>query len=451
MEIIVIGCGAVGMSICAQLAKEGHNITVVDVDPAPLLKISNMCDVITANGNGASISVLKKAGAEKAHLLIAVTSGDELNILSCAAAKKLGTLHTIARVRNPEYSELMQAMKSEMNLSLTINPELAAAKEIYRSLRFPAAAKIDTFCRGRVELAQLTVSADSPICGASLIELRSRLNMRFLICGVLRGNDIYIPTGNFVIKPNDVICVTAPDDDITRFFKTIGAYKQPVKDVLICGAGRTTYYLEAMLHRSRINSTVIDPDKTLCNEIVKQYSCTVICDSVTNQERLMEEGLEKTDAFLALSDVDEENAIISMYAKNLGVNKVVTMISTMSYIDFFKGAGLDSIVSPKSSTMSHILRYVRAMANARDSEIESLHKFMDDKMEALEFIIKDKVENVTEIPLKKLRLRAGILIACIVHRDKVIIPSGDDMISKGDTVIVVTSGGKLNSIKDIIA
>lgn len=450
MEIIIIGGGAVGASICAQLAKEGHNITVVDVDNTPLTKISNICDVITIEGNGANIAVLKKAGAEKAHLLIAVTSGDELNILSCAAAKKLGTLHTIARVRNPEYSELMQVMKSEMNLSLTINPELAAAKEIYRSLRFPAAAKIDIFYRGRVELAQLTVAEDSPICGASLIDLRNRLNLRFLICGVLRDNDTYIPTGNFIIQPGDVICVTAPDDDITRFFKAIGAYKQPVKDVLICGGGRTTYYLEAMLQKAKINSTVIEPDKALCHELVEQFSCTVLCDSVTNQERLIEEGLEKTDAFLALSDVDEENAIISLFAKNCGVHKVVTLISTMSYMDFFKNAGLDSIISPKSSTMSYILRYIRAMVNARDSEIESLHKFMDDKMEALEFIVKDNVENVTDIPLKKLRSRSGILIACIVHRDKVIIPSGDDIISKGDTVIVVTSGCKLNSIKDII-
>lgn len=451
MQIIIIGGGAVGTSICSQLAKEGHDITVIDTDKAPLDEISNICDVISLHGNGASVAVLKKAGAGKADLLIAVTSSDELNILACAAAKKLGTSHTIARVRNPEYSELMQIMKSEMNLSLTINPELAVAKEIYRSLRFPSAAKIDTFCKGRVELAQVTIEENSPICGATLIDLRSKLNIRFLICGVLRGNDVYIPSGNFVIKPKDVICVTAPDEEIARFFKAIGAYKQPVRDVLICGGGRTTYYLEFMLENSRIHSTVIEPDKTLCHELAEQYSCTVINGSVTNQDLLIEEGLEKSDAFLALSDVDEENAIISMYAKNKGVNKIVTLISTMSYIDFFKNAGLDSIVSPRSSTTAYILRYVRAMNNVRDSEIESLHRIMDDKIEALEFIIKDSIEGLTDIPLKKLKSRSGILIACIVHRDKVIIPTGEDMMQKGDTVIIISNGEKMNSVKDIIA
>lgn len=450
MDIIVIGGGAVGTSICSQLAKEGHDITVIDSKSAPLLELSNTCDVFTLQGNGADISLLKRAGAEKADLLIAVTSGDEVNILSCSAAKKLGTRHTIARVRNPEYSGLVQLMKSEMNLSLTINPELTAAKEVYRTLRFPAAAKIDTFSRGRVELAQLTVYDNSPICGSTLIELRSKLNIRFLICSVLRGNVAFIPNGSFVIQPKDIICITAPDDEITELFKAIGAYKQPVRDVMICGGGRTTYYLEAMLQKGNINSTVIERDKNLCHELAEQYSCTVLNGNGTDQQLLMEEGIDKVDAFLALSDVDEENAIMSMYAKNLGVSKVVTLISTMSYIDFFKSVGLDTIVSPKSSTTAYILRYVRSMTNVRDSEIESLHKFMEDKVEALEFSVKSDIEDVTDVPLKNLRLRPDTLIACIVHRDKIIIPTGNDVITKGDTVIVVTSGAIIDSIRDVI-
>ncbi len=451
MDIIIIGDGAVGSFICHQLTNEGHNITLIDSSASALTEISNTCDVITIQGNGAEISVLKKAGASKADLLIAVTSGDELNILSCAAAKKLGTRNTIARVRNPEYSELMQMMKSEMNLSLTINPELAAAKEIFRSLRFPSAAKIDTFCRGRVEVAQFTIEKDSPLCNNTLTELRIKLNIRFLICGVMRDGEVYIPSGNFVIMAGDVICVTAPDDEITKFFKAIDAYKRPVKNVLICGGSRTTYYLEAMLAKAKINATIIERDKDRCLELAEQYGCTVICDSITNQDRLSEEGIENVDAFLALSDIDEENAIISMFAKNKGVGKIVTMISAMSYIDFFKGVGLDSIVSPKSSTTSYILRYVRAMANVRDSEIESLHKLMNDNIEALEFNVKDSIEGFTDTPLKELKLKEGTLISCIVHRDKVIIPSGNDVISEGDTVIVISHNKKLNSIKDVIA
>ncbi len=450
MNIVIVGGGTVGAAICAQLASEGHNITLVDTDISALTELSNRCDVFGVVGNGAELSSLRKAGVDKADLVIAVTSGDEINILCCAAAKKLGVGNTIARVRNPEYSELMQFMKNELNLSLTINPELAAAKEIYRTLRFPSAAKIDTFCRGRVEMAEFVVGEGSPICGITLNDLRSKLNIRFLVCAVLRDGEAHIPTGFFSIQAGDTICVTAPDDELTRFFKAIGAYKNPVKDVLIVGGGRTTYYLEALLKRGKIDSTVIEKDKELCRELAEQYSCTVICNDGTNQDVLLEEGLAKTDAFLALSDVDEENAIISMYAKSQNTNKVITMIRAISYVELFKDVGLDSIVSPKSSTASSILRYVRSMANARDAEIESLHKLMDERVEALEFIIKEDIDGLTGLPLKDIKLRQGVLIACIVHRDKVIIPTGNDVISNGDTVVVITTAAQIKGIGEIL-
>ncbi len=450
MDIVIIGGGTVGTAICSQLATEKHNITIVDHDFAALTEITNSCDVFGVSGNGADISVLRKAGAEKADLLIAVTSSDEINILCCAAAKKLGTEHTIARVRNPEYSGLMQLMKNEMSLSMTINPELAVAKEIYRMLRFPAAAKINTVCRGRVELAEFDVPDDSPICGITLNDLRAKLNIRFLICSVLRGDRVYIPSGHFSIEAGDVICVTVPDEEISRFFKAVGVRKQPVKNVLIVGGGRITYYLEAYLQKGHINSTIIEKDPALCQELAEQYSCTVICGNGTRQELLLEEGLEQSDAILALSDVDEENAIVSMYAKTQGVRKAVTLIRTMSYVDFFKRVGLDSIVSPRSSTATYILRYVRSMANTRTSEIESLHKIMSGRVEALEFLIKEPIAGLTDIPLKNLHFRRDALIACIVHRDKILIPTGNDVISNGDTVIVVSSGERMHGIKDIL-
>ena len=451
MKIVIIGAGSVGSAICLQLASEGHDLTIVDKNQAILTELSNTCDVFGVIGNGADVSVLRRAGADRADLLIAVTSDDEINILSCAAARKLGTGHTIARVRNPEYSGLMQLMKNEMNLSLTINPELAVAKQIYRMLRSPSAAKVDTFCHGRVELAEFVVSADSMLCGSTLNDLRAKINVRFLVCSVLRGGQAYIPAGHFRIEAGDVVCVTAPEDDLPLFFKAIGIYRDPVRSVLIVGGGRITYYLQAMLQRGKIQSTVIERDKALCRELAEQYACTVICDNGTKQELLREEGLENADAFLALSSVDEENAIVSMYAKTVARGKIVTNISTMSYIDLFKGVGLESIVSPQAATATDIIRYVRSMANAHEaSEIESLHRFMENRVEALEFNVKKSIEGITDIPLKQLRPRAGVLIACIVRRDRVIIPSGDDEIRSGDAVIVVTTHGQLKGLGGIL-
>ncbi len=451
MKIVIVGGGSVGSAICAQLVGEGHDLTVVDTDITALNEISNTCDVFGVVGNGAEVSVLKKAGAEKAELLIAVTSGDEINILCCSAAKKLGTKQTVARVRNPEYAELMHLMKNEMNLSLTINPELAAAKEIYRFLRFPYAAKIDTFCRGRVEVAEFVVTPDSMLCGMTMLDLRAKLHLRFLVCSVLRDGEAHIPSGNFRIEAGDTLCITAAEDEIAAFFKAIKAYKRPVRNVLIVGGSRTTYYLETLLAKSKMSSTVIEPSAARCRELAEDFSCKVICDNGTKQDLLLEEGIETADAFLALSTVDEENAIVSMYAKTKNVHKIVTMIQSMSYVDLFKNVGLETIVSPKFSTATYILRYVRSMADARGEEIESLHTFMDGRVEALEFVIKSAIDGITDIPLKQLRPKAGVLIACIVRRDRVIIPSGDDVMQKGDTVIVVTTGGEVREMRDIVS
>ena len=450
MKIIIVGAGIVGEEICTQLEGEGHDITVIDSDVETLDRITNKCDVYGVVGNGADISALRRADAGSAELLIAVTCEDEINILCCAVAKKLGAKHTVARVRNPEYSELMTLMKNEMNLSLTINPELAVANEIYRTLRFPFATRIDTFCRGKVEMAEMVVSSDSPLCGVTLNDLRSRLNMRFLVCCVLREGEAYIPSGYFTIEAGDVICFTVPDEDFSRFFKEIGAYKNPVRDVLIVGGGRTTYYLEALLAKRKIKSTVIEKDRERCAELAERYNCTVIHGDCTDKGLLMEEGVDKKDAFVALSDEDEENAIVSMYAKAKNARKVITMIRSDSYIELFKSVGLDTIVSPQLSTASYILKFVRSMANASGSEIESLYKLMDEKVEALEFRINNEIEGITGIKLKNISLKEGILIACIVHNDGIIIPSGDDVINNGDTVVIVTTTGQIKEIKEIL-
>ena len=285
MNILIVGGGTVGTAICTELAAEGHNITIVDKDMACLKEISNTCDVVGVMGNGAEVSTLREAGAGKTDLLIAVTSMDEVNIICCTAAKKMGAKHTIARVRNPEYAELMQMLKNDMNLSLTINPELQAAKEISRILRFPSANKVDTLARGRVELAEFVVESNSPLCDTSLFELRSKLNMKFLVCAVKRDGKAYIPSGNFVIKEGDTVCFTASDEEIAKVFKAVGS-KRPIKNVLIAGAGRITYYLQPMLKKSKIACTVIDSDKRKCKEIAEDFDCSVICNDTTKQEVL---------------------------------------------------------------------------------------------------------------------------------------------------------------------
>ena len=448
MKIVIVGAGTVGASICMQLAGEGHDITVIDDAPQVVTELSNVCDIFGVVGNGAEVSVLKRADAEHADILIAVTSKDEINIICCAAAKKLGTKRTIARVRNPEYSELMQLLRDDMSLSMTINPELTTAREIFRMLKFPSASKIDVFCRGKVELAELVIDENSALCGATLNKLRAEININFLVCCVLRDGQVYIPSGTFKLEPGDIIGVTVSDKEITSFFKAIGAYKNPVRNIIIVGGDRITYYLESILKDSNIKSTVIEKNKELCHGLVEQYDCTVVCENGTKQEVLLEEGIESTDALLALSGVDEENAIVSLYAKSKDVGKIITLIGTMSYIDFFKSAGLESIISPKHLTAGQILHYVRSMNATKDSEIKSIHKIMDGNIEALEFSVNEEIDGITNIPLKNLIPKTGVLVACIVRDEKVIIPSGNDVIKQGDTVIII-SANRLKSIREI--
>ena len=450
MKIVIIGAGTVGAEICARLEGEGHDIVLVDKSAGAIEEAEAKYDVAAVLGNGAEIAVLRRAGAENADLLIAVTSSDEINILCCTAAKKLGTKNTVARVRNPEYNELMRFMREDMNLSMTINPEYSAARDIFRMLRFPAATKIESFYHGKVELVEYTVNGGSDIIGLSLNELNAKLNIKFLICAVLRGSEVYIPSGNFTIEESDVIYVTAPENQITSFFRAVGAYEHPVRDVIIAGGGRVTYYLESLLKNTKIRSVVIDSNKDRCRSLAELYPCTVVCGNATKQSLLLEEGIERTDAFVALTDSDEENAIMSMYAKSVSGGKIITMINATTYAELFKNVGLERIISPKYTTASYILRYVRSIMNAGDSKIETLHKLMDDKVEALEFLIKDDIENLTDIPLKNLGLRKNILIACIIRDEDVIIPSGDDKILKEDTVIVVTLGGQIKDIKEIL-
>ena len=452
MNIIIIGSGAVGAAICSQLAEERHAITVVDRDMEALTEITNSLDITGIHGNGADVEILKQAGAEDADLLIAVTNEDELNILCCFAARKLGTTNTIARVRNPEYSGFMSLMQEDLNLSLTINPEYAVAKEIYRIIRFPGATRLSSLCQGKVELAEVTIRENSALIGKSLLRLRMELDIKFIVCAVMRDDKVYIPSGNFVLEEGDTVAVTADEAEITKFFKASGKYIRPIKELIVYGGGRTTYYLGELLKKRKINLIAIEKDKELCRALAEEFpEFTVIHGDGTNQELLIEEGIKDADAFLALSSVDEENAIVSMFAKTQNVPKVVTMISSLPYIDFFRGVGIESIVSPKSSTVGYILRFIRSQAASAGSEIEALYRIMEGKIEALEFKITEEMDGITDVPLRELKRREGCIICCIVRDGDIIFPTGDDFITVDDTVIVISRSGQISSFKDIKA
>ncbi len=450
MDIIVVGVGKVGSAICEQLTSQGHDIVALDRSPEVLKSLANKLDIMTVVGDGVNISALREAGANKADLLVAVSADDDTNLLCCAAAKVMGTKNTIARVRNPEYAETLKLMKDELGLSASINPELAAAKEISRILRFPSATKVDSFSRGRIELAEFTVSEGSPLAEKNLIQLRNEMKTKFLVCGVNRDGKVCIPAGDFVIKEGDTVNVTVSESDVTRFFKAAKIYRKGIKSVLIVGGSRLTYYLLELIEHTKISVKVIEKSMKRCRELAERFpDVTVINGDGSNPDLLLQEGIEYTDAFLSLADIDEENAINSMFAASKNVHKVITNINKMSYIDFYRKAGIESIVSPKYSTTSYILKFVKAMESSSDSQIEKLYKIMDGKAEALEFIIKEDSE-VTDVPLFKLQLKKNIIIACIVRGENVITPSGGDVIKKGDTVIVVTTDERINDIKDIL-
>ncbi len=450
MKIIIAGAGSVGGAICRELVCEGHAITVLDSSEDAITALSNLYDVTGVIGSCTDLDALREAGAGRADLLIAVTASDEINLLCCFAARKLGAKNTAARVRNPEYSSLTELTRQDMGLGLVINPELCAARTISRVLRLPSATRVDTFCDGRVETIELTVGEDSFLAGKSLYRLREELGISFLICGIERGGKVFIPDGRTEILKDDTVCVTTSVDDTVKLLKAIKSYKRPVKNLMIVGGGRTTYYLCELLRHTKTDITVIEKNADICRELSLDHGVTVINGDGMRQELLIEEGLERADAFLALSGVDEENAISSMFAATMKVPVVITMISSLPYVSFFKSAGLDNIVSPKHSTVGQILKFVRGMADSRGSEIRAIHHMMAGALESLEFNITDAISGITDIPIKDIKRKDGVLIACIVRGSEIIIPSGLDTILVGDSVIVVAKGTALNSIKDIL-
>ena len=450
MKIIIVGCGKVGTTLAEQLNRENHDITLIDCDSEALQSISDSTDVMSVTGNGAVYQVQMEAGIKEADLLIATTNSDELNMLCCLIAKKAGNCHTIARIRNPEYSAEINYIREELNLSLAINPELAAAREIARLLRFPNAIKIELFAKGRIELLKFLIPKDSILDRMKVMDVVSRLKSNVLICAVERGDDVVIPDGNFEMKGGDKISFIAPHAECADFFRKAGIENNTVNSAMFVGGGKLTVYLAKALADTKIKIKIIEQDEERCrilSEILPH--AMIIHGDGSDQKLLLEEGIRQTEAFASLTGFDEENILLSLYAASQSGAKLITKVNKIAFENVINSLNLGSVIYPKMLTADIILQYVRAMQNSMGSNIETLYKIVADKAEALEFRVRGD-SPVLGIPLEKLRTRNNLLVACINRNGRIIMPRGKDTLEAGDTVIIVTTHTGLNDLKDIL-
>ena len=449
MKIIIVGCGKVGETLAAVLSQEGNDITVIDKREEVVDDLCNRYDIMGYVGNGVSYTVQTDADIKHADLMIAVTGSDELNLLCCLIAKKAGNCHTIARVRDPEYNNELGFIKEELGLAMVINQEYAAAMEISRVLKFPSAIEIDTFAKGRVELLRFKIPAFSTLDDMSLYEMHNKLKCNVLVCTVERDGQIVIPKGDYIFRSGDVISIVSTAKEENVFFRKIGILSNQVKNVLIVGGGEIGYYLAKILSSAGIQVKLLEKRRERCEELSELLPrATILHGDGTNKQLLDEEGIAQTEGFVALTDFDEENVILSLYARKRGIRKIATKINRIAFDEVIETLDLDTTIYPRDITAEYILQYVRAMKNSIGSNVETLHRIIDNKVEALEFIIRSNFRG-KDIPLAELPIRPDILVACIYRRGKIILPRGKDVMQEGDSVVVVTVNKGLNDINDI--
>ena len=451
MKIIVTGAGKVGFTVADQLAHEGHDITIIDSNPDKINRASNELDVICIEGNGASIDLLEEAGVRTADMLIAATGQDEINMICCMAARKLGTKYTVARIRNPEYLSQSEFLRETLGLSMAINPDLEAAAEISRILQFPSAARVETFSHGRVDMVTYRIPKDSKLAGMPLRHLSEKFHAKVLVCAVERGEDVLIPNGKYILHAEDRISIAGSQPELRSFFMNSGAYRKPVSSVIIMGGSRIAIYLTKLLTAAGITVTIIERDLKKCEHLAETLpKARIIQGDGTRRDVLIEEGLTNADAFVALSGYDEDNIIISMYASTLGVGKVVTKVNEEHFSEMLGNTSLDCIVVPKLLVAQQITRYVRAMQNSMGSSVETLYRLVDRRVEALEFIVGESSKCAGRM-LKELEIKPDILIASVIRGGKSVIPDGNTEILPGDRAIVVTTNNGLDDLDDILA
>ncbi len=450
MKIIIAGDGKVGATLTKQLSGQGYDITLIDSNKSVLETSLEMYDILTISGNCATAEVLLKADIKNADLLIAATSTDEINLLCCMTAHKLNpAAHTIARIRNPEYREQIFDMRDIFGLSLIVNPERRAALEIERLLQLPGFLKRDSFANGRVEIVELKVNNESKLCDVSLSDLYKIVKCRVLVCAVLRKNELIIPGGDFVIRENDRIFVTAQAVNLSQLLKNLGIISKKVRRVILAGGGKVSYYLSRELEKTNIAVTLIENDMERCRELAELLPHTdIIHGDASDKALLLREGLEDCEALVTLTGIDELNIIISLYGSTCGVGQIITKLGRVEESGLIDTLPLGSVISPKKLCCDQIEQYVRAMENQTGAAV-AVHHFADDNAEALEFRVDSTTENC-EVPLKNLKLKKQLLLVSINKKGKSEIPNGDSFFSEGDTVIVVSGGDtpirKLNDI-----
>ena len=451
MKIVIIGDGKVGYKLAEHLSEDNYDVVLIDNNEEKLKHTINNLDINCVSGDGVSAEVQKDAGVPEADLLIACASTDELNMISCLVARKLGAKHTIARVRNPLYYQQIDLLKEDLHLSMVINPEFAVANEIARNLIFPDATKVETFMKGRIELVEMPVRENNPMIGNKLADIYRKFQIKILICAIQRGEEVYIPDGEFVLQQGDKLHIAATHKEIEHFFRRVGNRLHRVANVMICGGGRVGFYLAKQLSTMNMNVKMIEHNHEKCEFLCEELpNVTVIHGDATDHDLLMEEGIRETDALIALTGVDEENIIMGLFAKKHGVHKIIAKVNEDSRAQMVEGLGIDSIVSAKTATADAIFSYVRARQNSLSSaNVEAMYRLVENKVEALEFYVKEKTV-YTDIPFKQLKTKKNALIACLGRNRQIIIPNGNDSIHVGDTVVVVTSSKKVQDITDIL-
>ena len=450
LKIIIVGCGKVGANLVDQLSKEGHDITVIDKKAEKIQDITNTYDVMGLVGNGASYSTQMEAGIEETDLIIAVTDSDELNLLCCTVAKRVGKCAAIARVRTPDYSEETGYLREQLGLALIINPELEAAREVARILYLPTALEVNSFAHGQAELVKFKVPEGNLLNGLSLAYLGKNITNDILICAVERNGEVYMPNGDFVLQSGDVVSFVSERHIARDFLKQIGLATRQVKDTMILGASKAAYYLAKELLNMGISVKIIEKEKENCESLsVKLPKAIIINGDGTDPDILKEEGIETVQSFIPLTGIDEENIMLTLYAKQVSKAKVVTKINRVNYKQVINNLDLGSLVYPKYITSEAIIAYVRAKKNSMGSNIETLYHMFDSRVEAIEFIVEEN-SKVSGVPIKDLKLKKDVLISFINHNGHIIIPTGNDEIEDGDTVMIVTKNTGFTGIDDIV-
>ena len=450
MKIIIAGAGKIGFSVASILSDEGHDITVIDNNPSTINNLSNNLDLICIEGSATNSETLREAGAADADLIMAAMRSDEMNMVCGISARKLGTRHVIARIRDTGYLRQTEFLREALGLSVIVNPELECAREISRILRFPSAIRVDAFSKGSAEIIEHRVIPGSKLDGMQLKDMLSAFNAKVLIGVVERGGEALIPNGNFTLQAGDLFSATGDTRELRRFFTAAGQYRKPVRSVMIMGGGRIAVHLSRLLQDVGISVTIVEADRQRCDELCDLLpDARIIYGDATRGDILLEEGLKAADAFVALTGDDGDNIITSLYAKRCGVGKIVVKVNREYYSDILESSGLDSVVTPKTLISQQLARYVRAMSNSVGSSMETLYRLAEGKVEALEFKVAEGAACVG-VPLKTLRLKPNILISAIVRGNRTIIPDGETVISPGDHAVIVTRSGWLKNLDSIV-